>query len=56
MTTLWRFKCRITGSKATVPEDVRQKLGITENLVRLSVGLESADDIKADLDQALQKC
>lgn len=32
----------------------RERMGIRENLVRLSVGIESADDIIADLDQALQ--
>jgi len=32
----------------------RQRLGITENLVRLSVGIEDADDVIADLDQALK--
>jgi cystathionine gamma-synthase/methionine-gamma-lyase len=32
----------------------RERLGIKDNLVRLSVGIESVDDITADLDQALQ--
>jgi len=32
----------------------RERMGIKENLVRLSIGIESADDIIADLDQALQ--
>jgi cystathionine gamma-synthase len=36
------------------PEE-RGALGIRENLVRMSVGLESADDLIADLDQALAK-
>jgi cystathionine beta-lyase/cystathionine gamma-synthase len=31
----------------------RERLGITDSLVRLSIGIESADDIVADLDQAL---
>ena len=35
--------------------DERAKLGIRENLIRLSVGLESADDLIADLDQALHR-
>ncbi len=34
----------------------RESLGIGEGLVRLSVGLESVEDLLADLDQALQKC
>jgi cystathionine gamma-synthase len=36
------------------PEE-RTALGIRENLIRLSVGLESADDLIADLGQALQR-
>jgi len=40
---------------ADVPADVRQKTGITDDLVRLSVGIEDPDDIIADLDQALEK-
>jgi cystathionine beta-lyase/cystathionine gamma-synthase len=32
----------------------RERMGIRENLVRLSVGIEAADDILADLEQALQ--
>lgn len=38
---------------ASVPEDLRKKLGIGPNLLRLSVGIESADDLIADLTQAL---
>ena len=34
----------------------RERMGIRENLVRLSVGIEAVDDIIADLDQALMKC
>ena len=33
----------------------RERLGITENLVRLSVGIEDFDDLKADLAQALKR-
>jgi cystathionine beta-lyase/cystathionine gamma-synthase len=32
----------------------RQRMGIGENLVRLSVGIEGADDIIADLEHALK--
>lgn len=35
------------------PED-REKLGITDNLVRISVGIEDLDDLRDDLDQALR--
>ncbi len=39
---------------ASVPAEERAKLGIGDNLIRLSVGLESADDLIQDLDQALR--
>jgi len=38
---------------AAVPEEARAKLGITDGLVRISVGIEDVEDIIADLDQAL---
>lgn len=38
---------------ASVPADQRAKLGISDNLVRLSVGIEGVEDLIADLDQAL---
>ncbi|MFQ5857922.1 MAG: trans-sulfuration enzyme family protein [Anaerolineae bacterium] len=38
---------------STVPAEARQAAGITDGLVRLSVGLEDPEDIMADLDQAL---
>ncbi|MGA0392726.1 MAG: O-succinylhomoserine sulfhydrylase [Rhodospirillales bacterium] len=34
--------------------DVRAEIGVTDNLVRISVGLEDPEDIKDDLDQALK--
>ncbi len=37
----------------TVPPEVRAKTGISDSLIRLSVGLEAAEDIIADLEQAL---
>jgi cystathionine beta-lyase/cystathionine gamma-synthase len=42
-----------TMTHASVDEAKRQRLGITEGLVRISVGIEDTDDIIADLDQAL---
>lgn len=36
-----------------VPPDERKRLGITESLIRLSVGVENPDDLIADLEQAL---
>jgi cystathionine gamma-lyase len=38
---------------ASVPEDKRGQLGITEGLIRLSCGVEDVDDLIADLEQAL---
>ncbi|MBP3238766.1 MAG: PLP-dependent transferase [Lachnospiraceae bacterium] len=38
-----------------VPENVRQKLGIDEKLLRLSVGIEDAEDLINDLRQAFEK-
>jgi cystathionine gamma-lyase len=38
---------------ASVPPEIRQQIGIHDNLVRVSVGIENADDLIADLDQAL---
>jgi cystathionine beta-lyase/cystathionine gamma-synthase len=37
----------------SMPKEVRERIGITEGLVRLSVGIEDVEDILADLDQAL---
>lgn len=37
---------------ASIPEDKRAVLGITDDLVRLSVGIEDAEDLIADLEQA----
>jgi len=42
-----------TMSHASMPKDVREKVGITDDLIRLSIGLENADDLIEDLDQAL---
>jgi cystathionine beta-lyase/cystathionine gamma-synthase len=38
---------------ASMPVEVRERVGISEGLVRLSVGIEDIEDILADLDQAL---
>lgn len=39
---------------ASIPEDKRKEIGITDDLVRLSVGIEDIDDLIEDLKQALQ--
>ena len=38
---------------ASVPKEVREAGGVTDNLIRLSVGVEDVEDLIADLDQAL---
>jgi cystathionine beta-lyase/cystathionine gamma-synthase len=43
----------IMQTHADVPEKVREALGINERLLRLSVGIEYADDLIADLEAAL---
>lgn len=42
-----------TMTHAVIPEEERLKMGITDNLIRLSVGLEAWEDIWEDLEQAL---
>ncbi len=39
---------------ASIPPEVRKHVGITDGLVRLSVGIENAEDLVADLNQALK--
>lgn len=38
-----------------VPKETRDRMGVTDALIRISVGIENADDLIADLEQALQK-
>ena len=40
---------------ASIPKDIRDKVGITEGLIRLSIGIENIDDLLADLEQAIEK-
>ena len=42
-----------TMTHASVPKAMREAMGLTEGLVRLSIGIEEVDDLLADLDQAL---
>jgi cystathionine beta-lyase/cystathionine gamma-synthase len=44
-----------TMTHLSMPEDVRRSVGITEDLIRVSVGIEHIDDLTADLAQALDK-
>ncbi len=37
---------------ASIPKEIREKAGISDGLIRLSVGIEDIEDLKADLEQA----
>ena len=49
-------ECPAVMTHASVPPEVRKQLGISDTLVRLSIGIEHIDDLVQDLDQALSKC
>jgi cystathionine gamma-lyase/cystathionine beta-lyase len=38
---------------ASIPKEEREKVGVTDNLIRLSVGIEHIDDLIEDLQKAL---
>jgi cystathionine beta-lyase/cystathionine gamma-synthase len=40
---------------ASVPAEQRQRIGVTDDLVRVSVGIEDVDDLREDLEQALNR-
>ena len=40
---------------ASIPKEEREKVGITDSLIRVSVGIEDVDDLKEDLDNALRR-
>ena len=44
-----------TMTHASIPVDIRKKVGITDGLIRLSTGIEDIEDILADLEQAIEK-
>ena len=44
-----------TMTHASIPRDLRLKVGITDQLIRLSPGIEHADDLLSDLEQAIQE-
>jgi hypothetical protein len=49
-----RVTGKLFGNDGTsIPEDKRKEIGITDDLVRLSVGIEDADDLIDDLKRAL---
>jgi cystathionine beta-lyase/cystathionine gamma-synthase len=44
-----------TMTHASVPAEVRERIGITDGLIRISVGIEDVEDLITDLDQALTR-
>ena len=38
---------------ASIPAEIREEIGISDGLVRLSVGIESIEDLLEDIDNAL---
>jgi cystathionine beta-lyase/cystathionine gamma-synthase len=44
-----------TMTHASVPPERRLQIGITDDMVRISVGIEDVDDLKDDLTQALDR-
>ena len=43
-----------TMTHASIPNEIRERVGITDNLIRLSIGIEHIDDLLADLNQAIE--
>lgn len=44
----------VTSSHMGVPDETRRKMGITPGMIRVSVGIEDADDLAADFENALK--
>ena len=44
-----------TMTHGSIPKETREKVGVVDNLLRLSVGVEDAEDLIADLEQALSR-
>ena len=47
------ISCPYSMTHASVPKNEKEKLGITKNLLRLSVGIEDVDDLISELDSAI---
>ena len=47
------ISCPYSMTHASVPEEIRNEIGVVDGLVRLSVGIETLEDLVADLDNAL---
>jgi len=44
----------VVQTHSAIPEEMRERIGVNDTLLRLSVGIEDAEDIIADLEQALE--
>ncbi len=44
-----------TMTHASIPEEIRKKVGITDGLIRLSIGIEDIDDILEDIDNSIKE-
>lgn len=44
-----------TMTHAAIPREIREKVGIADNLIRLSAGIENANDLISDLEQAIRE-
>jgi cystathionine beta-lyase/cystathionine gamma-synthase len=44
-----------TMTHASIPKEEREKTGVTDSLIRLSVGIEAIEDLIEDLNQALNQ-
>jgi cystathionine beta-lyase/cystathionine gamma-synthase len=44
----------VSMTHGSIPKDQRERLGVTDGLVRLSVGIEDVDDLLNDVKQALR--
>ena len=40
---------------ASIPYDIRQEVGIVDNLIRLSIGIENVEDLIKDIENALKE-
>ena len=47
--------CPALMTHAIVPKEIRESIGLTDSLIRLSIGIEDKEDLLADLKQALDK-
>jgi cystathionine beta-lyase/cystathionine gamma-synthase len=45
----------VTMTHASVPEEHRRRIGLTDDMVRVSVGIEDVNDLRDDLAQALDR-